>query len=107
MKKRFIASLLAVFIVSVSVVSCKKYDPQCNGDSPTYQSNIKRIIDANCTKSGCHPSFATYNGIKPYLLNNQFKSRVLDEQSMPQGGKLSHDELDLIQCWHDQGYPEK
>jgi hypothetical protein len=40
------------------------------------------------------------------LNNGSFKSHVLIEQDMPRGSKLSKDQLDKIQCWADNGFPE-
>lgn len=106
MRTAVLAAMITMAVVFMSVSSCKKYTPQCNGANPSYNSDIKSIIDANCTRSGCHTYFSTYSGLQPYLSNDRFATQVLDYQSMPKGGSLSHDELDLIQCWADNGYPE-
>ena len=104
--------------LSLSVIftpSCKKTTPAtCDGSSPTYESEIKGIISANCNSSSCHGSgssngdLTTFSKLKTYLDNGKFKSEVLDKQSMPKGGaKLSSTQLSKITCWKDSGYPEK
>lgn len=112
MKYRFVIAGTLLASAMFFAGSCKKYNPSCDGSTPTYNADIKDIIDANCTQSGCHGAgssrgdFRTYAGLSPYLSNGRFKSEVLTKQSMPQGGSLSHAELNLIQCWNDNGYPE-
>jgi hypothetical protein len=95
--------------------SCKKTTPAtCDGSNPTYESEIKDIINANCNSSSCHASgssngdLTTFAKLKSYLDNGKFKSEVLDKQSMPKGGaKLTSAQLGKITCWKDNGYPEK
>jgi hypothetical protein len=93
------------------IASCKKTDPICDGSQATYETAIKYIIDKSCIS--CHGgassrNFTTYQGLKPWLDNGKFKKLVLDEQTMPKGpAKLSQDELNKIQCWVENGYPEK
>ncbi|MCE3225759.1 MAG: hypothetical protein K0S32_310 [Bacteroidetes bacterium] len=102
-------SVLSVifFICLLISFSCKKEEaPQCDGTASTYNSNIKPIIDANCTSSKCHPKFNSYDGLGKYLNNGEFKKKVVDKRQMPKGGSLSSSELSKIQCWIDAGYPE-
>lgn len=105
MRLLLVASVLTAVVIA-GFSSCKKYNPSCDGSSPTYNADIKTIINSSCTKSGCHPSFSSYSGIRFYLNNGAFSKYVLENQSMPKGGSLSHSELDKLQCWHDNGYPE-
>ncbi|MFM9985329.1 MAG: hypothetical protein ACKVOK_08870 [Flavobacteriales bacterium] len=105
-------ALLVILVVVAIAGACKK-KPQCDGSNPTYTSSIKSIIDGNCNSSGCHNSgsgngvFTTYTGLKPYLDNGSFKRSVLEDQTMPEGSaKLSKDELNKLQCWSENGFPE-
>ncbi len=102
---------LFVLVLFFMLLSCSKpvskTTPTCDGTASTYNSNIKSIIDNNCTNAGCHPNFSSYAGIKYVLGDGQFNSHVLMNQDMPRNGKLSTDELNKIQCWADAGYPEK
>lgn len=104
--------VLATMIAVLVAGACKK-KPQCDGSNPTYTANIKSIIDSNCNSSGCHNTgsgngvFTTYTGLKPNLDNGSFKKAVLEDQTMPDGSaKLSRDQLNKIQCWSENGYPE-
>ncbi len=104
---KFVYPLLFGAAILLTLFSaCKKYNAKCDGSNPTYNAEVKSIINANCTNSGCHPSYNSYNGLRAILNNGNFSKEVLENQSMPQGGSLSNSELDLLQCWHENGYPE-
>lgn len=111
---RTISCLIVSMILSITLVSsCKKKSPICDGTNPKYNSDIKTIIDKNCTNSGCHNSgsgygdFTSYSGLKSFLISGKFKSSVLDNQTMPKGvAKLSKEELNKIKCWQENNYPE-
>jgi len=78
----------------------------CDGSHPTYNNGIKSIIDSRCSSSGCHPGYSTYNGIKGILQNGDFTQEVLTNQTMPKNSSLSQDEINKIQCWANDGFPE-
>jgi hypothetical protein len=101
----FSAFLVCLLLIILSSACKKKKKISCDGTQSTYNSNIKSIIDANCVS--CHPPYSSYAGIKSILDNGSFASEVLDKQSMPKKKTLSSGELTLIQCWKDQGFPEK
>ncbi len=104
-------TLLAAVIIAGS---CKKNKdkPECDGSTPTYNNGISAIINASCLGSSCHgagttlPNFTTYAGMQPSLTNGKFKTKVIDERSMPKNGSLSDEQLTKIQCWIDNNYPE-
>ena len=117
MKTNKIRGILFFILITISVFSCKKeeyFTPACDGSTPAYNSGIKAIIDANCMGSFCHGSgekrgdFTSYAGLKPVLDNGAFKKRVIDEQDMPKGkgNTLAQQEINIIQCWINNGYPE-
>jgi len=96
------------------VVGCKdkKLTPSCNGDSPTYDNGISAIINAECNGTTCHATgasqaeFTSYAGMALSLSNGNFEKKVLIDQTMPRNDFLTQDQIDLIQCWVDNGYPE-
>ncbi len=106
--------LLWIIPLFIVYISCEreKLDPECDGSQPTYNSAIKEIIDAKCTNFACHGSgssrgaFTTYAGLESVLNNGQFESRVLAIQDMPKNGSLSQEQINQIQCWVENGYPE-
>ena len=107
---------IGLFVIGLSVLgytSCKKdLVPACDGSTPTYDGEIKAIIDNNCTGGLCHDNgsskgdFTTYAGLQSVLSNGKFKSEVLIDQTMPRNGSLSQEEIDAIQCWSENDYPE-
>ena len=105
---------ICVILVIASLYSCKdkKLEPNCQGDKPTYDNGIATIINAKCTNSLCHgvgssqAEFTTYAGMSLALSNGNFKKKVLEDQTMPRNDFLTQTQIDLIQCWVDNGYPE-
>ena len=97
----------------VMIASCKKdkesgnLTPSCDGSSPTYQSEVKSIIDSRCATSNCHPNYSTYDGLLPDLEGGDFKREVLVNQTMPQGSSLTQDQIKTNQCWVNNDFPEK
>lgn len=101
----------------------------CASGIATYELNIKPIIEESCAYSGCHDGnntdspgdFETYEGILPYLRDGTVRTRVIDLRSDPVQGmppsieaypqtqkeNLTQEELDLFQCWLNNGFPEK
>ena len=99
---RFLVLLVVIFFYSCK----KKVTPKCDGTASTYNSNIKSIINNSCTNSSCHPSYASYAGIKSILNSGSFKTQVITDKTMPKGSSLTNDQLSKIQCWVDASYPE-
>jgi len=101
-----------VCLALILFTSCKKekdsdkLTPTCDGSSPTYQSTIKSIIDSKCATPNCHSTFSDYSGLQPILQDGSFRREVLVDQTMPEGSSLSQDQLNKIQCWVNNGFPE-
>lgn len=97
-----------VFFVVFALGACHKEKiktPSCDGSNLSYTTGIKTILDANCTSAGCHPNFNTYIGISGIIQDGSFYRNVLNIQSMPQNKSLSQDQLNKLQCWVNNGYP--
>ena len=108
MKEKFLCFnvLLVVLTACKKDKDTEKLTPACDGSSPTYQNTIKSIIDARCATAGCHPNYNTYQGLRNDLEGGDFRREVLVNQTMPQGSSLTQDQLNKIQCWVNDGYPE-
>ena len=96
----------------------------CNTQIPTYEANIKSIIDRSCAYSGCHLNsapgvYTTYEGDLLAVLNSgDFRIRVITQRTDPVIGMppnrapsgrpqdLTEEELQLVQCWLDNGFPK-
>jgi hypothetical protein len=91
--------------------------PYCDTTSITFSGTITPIFSSNCI-SGCHDAatqaggydFSTYAGIKASIVPSNRLIGAINQQNgyyaMPQsGGKLSSCDIDKINAWVDQGYP--
>lgn len=72
----------------------------------SYSSEIKQIVDTNCSVTSCHgndPSLITFNSYTE-IKNNASRIRsVTQSGAMPPEDKLSQNNIDLIACWVDDG----
>ena len=112
-------------IVFLSVITCLgltgcRYDHKqsiCNSVFPfvTFENTVQQIVINKCSLSGCHQTGANIGDLTVYteIINtiekNSFQTFVVDLQIMPPEGNtaLTDDELALINCWLEIGYPEK
>lgn len=104
--------IFAISVLLLSLWACKKekdegkLTPVCDGSNPTYDNTIKSILDSRCGSTSCHPNYTSYEGLSDILQNGEFRREVLTNQSMPQGSSLTQEQINKIQCWVDNGFPE-
>jgi hypothetical protein len=104
--------LVTIFLAAFTSCGDKTVVPVCDGSNKTYDSGIGDIITTNCTNSSCHASgssngdFTSYSNMSGVLNTNKFTQRVLITQDMPKGANLSQSELNELQCWADNDFPE-
>ncbi len=90
----------------------------CPSDPITYKADIKLLLNTYCAYAGCHdgtrPSdFRTYDAMEPWLTEDQFVDRVINQRDMPPGNstpgltEIPEEEIMMIQCWVQQGYLEE
>lgn len=99
--------LILAGLTVVTLAACKKNQKvsvSCDGSTPTYNSYVKGIINSNCIN--CHSGYSTYSGLSTITSNGKFEKEVLVNQTMPDGGSLTQDELNKLQCWVNNGFPE-
>lgn len=99
-------------------------DLPCDGVMPTYESDIREIVERTCAYSGCHLGGAPglyneYEGLLSNLESGLFRRRVIEIREdatlgmppdyAPEGRarSLTADELMRITCWLEAGYPEE
>lgn len=131
-KTTFLLFALVCLILSASI-SCEKEKAEpvvvddkdtvvqktlCDTVNFTYTTDIKPIITANCSFSGCHGNGSQSGGVNLNSYANvvneaqqaQFLGAIKHESgfsSMPQGrSKLSNSQIEAIECWIDQNTPE-
>lgn len=95
----------------------------CTDTIPSYDPQIRQIIEESCAYSGCHLDgsapgiYDSYSGLLPNIESGAFRSRVLQLKDDPNRGMppdyapegrpkdLTQAQLDLLQCWLDSGFP--
>jgi len=115
--------LLICLLAIGSISSCYKDKTTAvnAAECPTiisYSMDIVPIIHSSCMTnlgpgSGCHDDWITsYNNIKAYCDSKTLQTQVLINHTMPQMpndfgiDSLTAEELQLMDCWIQQGYPE-
>lgn len=120
-----ILSLLIVFVLGACTTDAlpEPIVTSCDNAMPTYAVDVRLIIEESCAYSGCHLGGApglydTYGGLLPDLESGLFRQRVLLRRNDPNVGMppdyspadrpqdLTEDELVVIECWLDAGFPE-
>ncbi|MCB0642404.1 MAG: hypothetical protein KDC44_12225 [Phaeodactylibacter sp.] len=118
--------LLLVFLGIFTILSACTFDqlepidasPECLEANPTYESDIKPIVDNTCAYSGCHVSgfgfgdFSSYEGMLSRLENGAIEQQTIFTDEMPPKNAIGPNELtteekELLQCWIQLQYPEK
>lgn len=96
----------------------------CDGAAPTYEGEVRMIIEETCAYSGCHLGGApgiydSYSGLLSDLESGLFRQRVISSKDNPTIGMppnyapsgraedLTPEQLMIITCWLDAGYPER
>lgn len=125
--------IIAIMILTAALSSCNDSDtfedietPPTNGgttpdpqpaEAITYSKNVKAIIDANCI--GCHSSgrsaafrpLTTFSEVKAAVENAGLLNRIQLQNGqqglMPQGGRMSQVNIDLIVKWNTDGLKQE
>ena len=97
------------------IVACQKEKEEeiidCSDVSPSYNADIKPIINPNCLSSGCHNAgsnngdFTTYDGLKVVVLSGALEKRVVTDKTMPPSAPLFLGDRKKIKCWIEAGAP--
>ena len=120
MPRIFLAALLLAS-ATLTLTMCKKestatYD--CTTVTPTYNNDIKAIMNASCAITDCHDAanhqdgidLSTYAKVKSESKNDRFLGSIqhlAGYQSMPDGAsKLPDATIQKIYCWIENGQPE-
>ncbi|MCV9927883.1 cytochrome c [Flavobacterium sp. LS1R49] len=85
-------------------------------ETVSYTKNVKSIIDASC--AGCHSSggsasflpLTSYTQVRAAVINAGLLNRIQLQNGqqglMPQGGRMSQTNIDLIVKWNTEGLVE-
>lgn len=104
MKKLMFVSFLIIFVVTSTIVSCKKtstsatsYSPTCNSVK-SYSIDARPVIQGNCVS--CHSSYSSYSQVSSSA--SSIRSSIVNG-TMPKGSTLTSAQKDNIICWIDAG----
>lgn len=118
---KLVSLLVISFIILISSYSCtrdqiEEVALECD-ELVTYDNQIRPLIINSCAYAGCHAggapgNFTTYTGLTGYINNGRLESRAIIARDMPPvyailgPSSLMDEELELIKCWVQAGYPE-
>lgn len=122
---RLVKKAISVSILSVLLLfSCAKEKaspiPTDTGDCfpQSYTYNIRPIIETSCKTqlgpgTGCHDAWIDdYSKINKIINDGRWETEIFIDKTMPEIpndfgiDSLTQAELEVIQCWMDQGFPE-
>ena len=118
-------------LLTILLIACDSATTEpsegCDNLVATYNTNVKQIIDQTCAYSSCHDGaglgpgdYSTYGGLNNIINNGSFVNRVIDQADNPSIGMppdmsiyafslqddLSAEQMEIIMCWIDAGFPE-
>ena len=108
-----VAAVLGTFLVLLGMEGCgtdesETVDIDCAGVSVSFADDVSPIIQANCTRSGCHGA-GSNNGPGELLSFSQISRAKGEIQSsvssgaMPKDSRLTTNEKNSILCWIENG----
>lgn len=112
--------VLTLFLACGLVACLKEKEPEmpfdCATQEATYNKNVKPIINQYCVAchqqggSGSFLRLSSYAEVKASAQTPVFLKSIKHEpgaSAMPQGGnKLTPSQIQLIECWINQGFKE-
>jgi len=88
----------------------------CETLNATYDGEVLNILKTTCAYEGCHPAYLEYAAIKEKADSGKFEEKVLDSNAklpMPPAyapedkpKSLTNEQLQILTCWMEAGYPE-
>lgn len=88
----------------------------CESLNATYDGEVLNIIKATCNYETCHTTYLVYDSLKAKIDSGKFEERVFNPNTdkpmppayAPEGRpkSLTDEQLEVLRCWKDAGYPE-
>jgi hypothetical protein len=112
----FLLASLTLTLTMCQKESAATYD--CTNVTPTYNNDIKTIMNASCAITDCHDAgthqggidLSTYAKVKSESQNDRFLGSIqhlASYQAMPDGAaKLADATIQKIYCWIQNGQPQ-
>lgn len=88
----------------------------CETLNATFEGEVLNILKTTCAYEGCHTTYLVYDSLKIRTDNGKFEEKVLNPDAdlpmpparVPEGKpkNLTDEQLQILQCWKDIGYPK-
>ena len=118
-KKCLLAAIVACLLLpQYACVNDKLPEPmpaECD-PIPVYDLEVKPIVESNCSTPSCHDgsgnaprNYTTYQGMLSTLENGSISDRVLVTLDMPPSYasfQMSAEDLEVLRCWLENGFPK-
>ena len=117
MKNKFLICL-TVIVISIGCKHEVIVKEDCTGVNPTYDNDIKAIMDVSCATPACHSgsyaaaniSLDTYSSVNSESKKSRFMGSIRHTTgyaSMPQGAaQLDSITIKKLACWIQNGRPK-
>lgn len=115
------AQIISITLIALTFISCHKDKTLALGpcaEEISYSVDIIPIIQSSCMTnigpgSGCHDTWITeHSNIVNYINNESWQNVVWGSYTMPKMpnsfgiDSLTTDEIQIMKCWVEQGFPE-
>lgn len=114
--------LFGIFALSIPACTSDQLEPieapaVCDTLVPTYDQQMVFLVETTCAYEGCHSSgfssgdYSSYENMIPNLEDGKIFNRVIATRDMPpnyaDGPKtLTDEEIELFNCWLENGHPK-
>ncbi len=124
MKNRYTLVFASFLIFSVACSYDKLPEPSidelCNDIQPTYDTEVREIINRSCAYAGCHVAgfsygdYSNFQSLAALIPKGRIAARTIQTRDMPPAyapdsrpKSLTSQEIAILQCWFAAGAPEK
>ena len=121
----FLTGILICFLIA-NTISCTSDQLEeiiidneaCDTLDATYDGMVSVIINSTCSLPGCHNAGSVFGDYTTYSSDligatnsGEFEDRIIVNRAdpvrgMPRGDELDDDELEIMRCWIENGFPE-
>lgn len=123
MKNRYILVAVSLIIFAAACNYDKLPEPNideiCNDIQPTYEAEVKEIINRSCAYVGCHVAgfsygdYSNFQSLNALIPRGRISARTIQTRDMPPAyapdgrpKSLTSQEIAILQCWFAAGAPE-
>ena len=104
-RKELVILLLGIFFASCTnhIEEMTEPDDPGNGETFSFATDVKPIIDANCIQCHNGSQFPDLRSFSAISANKTSVKGAVSSRRMPLGGSLTNAEINVIVSWIDSG----